>query len=89
MTITERVIYQKAIQMYNTLSGTSPNNLKIQFTFTSDIHSDHLMKPNCIFRNQELSCLGTHLYFLVLQFGTVFPIVYVIHRTLTYLRSDI
>jgi len=37
MTITERVIYQKAIQMYKTLSGTSPNYLKIPFT--SDIHS--------------------------------------------------
>jgi len=39
MTFQERVIYQKAIQMYKTLSGTSPNNLKIPFTFTSDIHS--------------------------------------------------
>ena len=28
-----------AIQMYKTLSGTSPNYLKIPFTFTSDIHS--------------------------------------------------
>ena len=27
-----------------------------------------------IYRNQELSCLGTHLCFLGLQFGTVFPI---------------
>ena len=80
---------RKAIKKYKTLSCTSPNYLKIQFTFTSDIHSDHLMKPNCIYRNQELSCLGTHLYFLGLQFGTVFPIVYVIHRTLTYLSSDI
>ena len=38
MTFTERVIYQKAIQMYKTF-GTSPNYLKIPFTFTSDIHS--------------------------------------------------
>ena len=38
MTFTERVIYQKAIQMYKTF-GTSPNYLKISFTFTSDIHS--------------------------------------------------
>ena len=38
-TFTERVIYQKAIQMYKTLSVTSPNYLKIPFTFTSDIHS--------------------------------------------------
>ena len=89
MTFPERVIYQKAIQMYNTLSGTFPNYLKIEFTFTSDIHLDHLMKPNCIYRNQELSCLGTRLYFLGLQFGTVFPMLYVTHRTLTYLRSDI
>jgi len=37
MTFPERVIYQKAIQMYNTVSGTSPNYLKLQFT--SDIHS--------------------------------------------------
>ena len=28
-----------AIQMYKTLSGTSPNYLKIPFTFTSDLHS--------------------------------------------------
>ena len=53
-------------------------------------HLDHLMKPNCKYRNQELSCLlGTHLYFLGLQIGKVFPILYVIHRTVTYLRSDI
>jgi len=39
MPFPERVIYQKAIQMYKTLSGTSPNHLKIPFTFTSDIHS--------------------------------------------------
>jgi len=38
-TFTERVIYQKAIQMYKTLSVTSPNYLKIPFTLTSDIHS--------------------------------------------------
>jgi len=37
MTFPERVIYQKAIQMYKTLSGTSPNYLEIPFT--SDIHS--------------------------------------------------
>jgi len=39
MTFTERVIYQKAIQMYKTFSATSPNYLKIPFTFTSDLHS--------------------------------------------------
>ena len=39
MTFPERVIYQKSIQMYKTLSGTSPNYLKIPFTFASDIHS--------------------------------------------------
>jgi len=52
-------------------------------------HLDHLMKPNCIYRKQELSCLETHLYFLGLRFGIVFPILDVIHGTLTYLRSDI
>ena len=38
MTFPESVIYQKEIQMYTTLSGTSPNYLKIPFTFTPDIH---------------------------------------------------
>ena len=38
MTFPERVIYQKGIQMYTTLSGTSPNYLKLPFTFTPDIH---------------------------------------------------
>ena len=56
MSFPERVIYQKAIQMYKTVSGTSPNYLKIPFTFLSEYiqeHLDHLMKPNCIYRNQE------------------------------------
>jgi len=38
MIFPERVIYKKAIKMYETLSGTSPNYFKLQFTFTSDIH---------------------------------------------------
>jgi len=92
MTITERVIYQKVIKMYKTLSGTSPNYLKYHLHLPQiyiQEHLDHLMKPNCIYRNQELSYLETHLYFLALQFGTVFLILYVIHRSVTYLRSDI
>ena len=39
MTFPEWVIYQNAIQMYKTSSGTSPNYLKVPFTFTSDVHS--------------------------------------------------
>ena len=34
-----RMNTRKAIKKYKTLSCTSPNYLKIQFTFTSDIHS--------------------------------------------------
>ena len=51
MSFPERVIYQKAIQMYKTVSGTSPNYLKIKFTFTSDIHSRTLRSSH-----------GTQLY---------------------------
>ena len=88
----ERVIYQKAIQMYKTLSGTSPNYLKIQFTFTSDIHSRTLRsshKTQLYIPKPRIVLLRNTFFFLGLQFGTVFPILYVTHRTLTYFRSDI
>ena len=39
MTFHERVIYQKAIQMYKTLRGDAPDYLQNAFTFTTDIHS--------------------------------------------------
>ena len=62
MTFPERVIYQKAIQMYKTLHGAVPDYLKSSFTFTSDIHPRILrstseyqlytQRPNCeLFRN--------------------------------------
>ena len=89
MTFPERVIYQKSIQRYLVhLQITLKYHLHLPQIYIQE-HLDHLMNPNCIYRNQELSCLGTHLYFLGHQFGIVFPILYVIHRTLTYLRSDI
>ena len=39
MTFHERVIYQKAIQMYKTLRGDAPDYLQNAFTFTTDIDS--------------------------------------------------
>ena len=39
MTFQERVIFQKAIQMYKTLRGNGPDYLKTAFTFTAHIHS--------------------------------------------------
>ena len=38
-TFPERVIYQKAIQMFKTLRGNAPDYLSTSFTFTSDIHA--------------------------------------------------
>ena len=78
----------KNIKLYPVhLQITLKYNLHLPQIYIQE-HLEHLMEPNCIYRNQELCCLGTHLYVLGLQFGTVFPIVYVIHRTVTYLRSD-
>ena len=39
MTFPERVIYRKALQMYQTIHGNAPEYLKSVFTFTSDIHT--------------------------------------------------
>ena len=39
MTFPERVIYQKAIQMFKTLHGHAPDYLRTSFTFTSEIHA--------------------------------------------------
>jgi len=35
----DRVIYQKALQMYKTIHGGTPEYLRTPFTFTSEIHS--------------------------------------------------
>ena len=39
MTFSERVVYQKALQMYKTIRGDAPDYLKTSFTFTSQIHT--------------------------------------------------
>ena len=39
MTIPERVVYYKAIQMYTTVCGDAPDYLKNDCVFTSEIHS--------------------------------------------------
>ena len=39
MPFPDRVIYQKAIQMYKTIHGIAPEYLRTPFTFTSEIHS--------------------------------------------------
>ena len=90
MTFPERVIYQKAIQMYKTLSGTSPNYLKIPFT--SDIHSRTLRSSHdtqLYIPKRRIDLFRNTSVFLGLQLGTVFLISYVIHRTLTYSSSAV
>jgi len=54
-----------------------------------DPENTNVFLNNSIYPKPRIELLGTPLYFLGLQFGTVFPIVYVIHRTLPYIRSDI
>jgi len=39
MTFPERVVYNKAIQMYKTVCEDAPDYLKTDFVFTSEIHS--------------------------------------------------
>ena len=39
MTFPERVLYQKAIQMFKTIRGNAPEYLKTSFTFKTDIHA--------------------------------------------------
>ena len=39
MAFPERIIYQKALQMYTTIHCDAPDYLTTSFTFTSEIHS--------------------------------------------------
>jgi len=39
MTFPERVLYQKAIQMFKTIRGNAPEYLRTSFTFATDIHA--------------------------------------------------
>jgi len=39
MTFPERVLYQKAIQLFKTIRGNSPEYLRKSFTFSTDIHA--------------------------------------------------
>ena len=39
MTLTERVVYHKSIQVHTTVCGDAPDYLKNDFVFTSEIHS--------------------------------------------------
>ena len=68
MTFPERVVYQKALQMYKTIHCDAPDYLTTSFTFTSEIHSRlirsystyHLYTPRPrheIF-GHSLKCLG-------------------------------
>ena len=42
MSIPERVIYMKVIQMFKTIWGDAPEYLRSSFTFASDIHARRL-----------------------------------------------
>jgi len=35
----ERVLYQKAIQMFETFRGNAPEYIRTSFTFVTDIHA--------------------------------------------------
>ena len=39
MTFLERVVYQKAIQMFKTIRANAPGYLRMSFTFATDIHA--------------------------------------------------
>ena len=39
MAFPERVLYQKAIQMFKTIRGNSPEYLRTPFTFATDTHA--------------------------------------------------
>jgi len=46
MPFPDRVIYQKALQMYKTLHGGAPEYLRTPFIFTSEIHS-RILRSTC------------------------------------------
>ena len=46
MPFPDRVIYQKALQMYKTIHGGAPEFLSTPFTFTSEIHS-RILRSTC------------------------------------------
>ena len=46
MSFPDRVIYQKALQMYKTLHGGAPEYLRTPFTFTSEIQS-RILRSTC------------------------------------------
>ena len=51
MTFPERVIYQKALQLFKTIRGNAPEYLRKSFTFATDIHADfyvHHLASNCV-----------------------------------------
>ena len=46
MTFSERVLYQKPIQMFKTIRGNAPEYLRTLFTFATDIHARLLRSPS-------------------------------------------
>ena len=75
MTFPERVLYQKAIQMFKTIRGNAPEYLRTSFTFATDIHAILLRSSSslsCIHQSLILKYIEIHLYFPVHPFGILF-----------------
>jgi len=46
MTFSERVLYQKPVQMFKKIRGNAPEYLRTWFTFATDIHARLLRSPS-------------------------------------------
>ena len=76
MPFSDRVIYQKALQMYKTLHGGAPEYLRTPLTFTSEIHS-RILRYTCPFQLYSPKTIGTFCLFM-----------YSIHPQLMSLKQD-
>ena len=72
MTFPERVVYQKALQMYKTIHCDAPDYLTTSFTFTSEIHTrlirssstyhSYTHKPRHELFHHSLTCYGASVW---------------------------
>ena len=76
MPFSDRVIYQKALQMYKTLHGGAPEYLRTSLTFTSEIHS-RILRSTCPLQLYSSKSIGTFCLFM-----------YNIHLQLMSLKQD-
>ena len=72
MTFPERVVYQKALQMYTTIHCDAPDYLTTSFTFTSEIHTrlirssstyhSYTPRPRHELFHHSLTCYGASVW---------------------------